>query len=162
VLRRSRIVFSAIVFILFCLIFIDFRSIISTDYFDYILYLQFVPSFINFYNAGSLLAAGFIIVLILTIVSGRSYCSYLCPLGIGQDLMSRIGGRFKKKFRRYGYKKPFTILRYALLAITLIVTLIWGLYIITNQRIFTGRLYPAGCLFYSYRDSIFYQGQALL
>jgi hypothetical protein len=50
VLRRSRIVFSAIVFILFCLIFIDFRSIISTDYFDYILYLQFVPSFINFYN----------------------------------------------------------------------------------------------------------------
>jgi len=131
VLRRSRIVFSAIVFILFCLIFIDFRSIISTDYFDYILYLQFVPSFINFYNAGSLLAAGFIIVLILTIVSGRSYCSYLCPLGIGQDLMSRIGGRFKKKFRRYGYKKPFTILRYALLAITLIVTLIWGLYMIT-------------------------------
>ena len=36
----------------------------------------------------------------------------------------------KKKFRRFGFKKPFTILRYFLLAITLIVTLIWGIYMI--------------------------------
>lgn len=131
VLRRSRIVFSAIVFILFLLIFIDFRSLIPTEYFDFILYLQFIPSFINFYNAGSLLASGFIIVLVLTVISGRSYCSFLCPLGIGQDLFSRIGGRFKKKFRRYGFRKPFTILRYSLLALTLIIILIWGLYMIT-------------------------------
>jgi ferredoxin len=47
------------------------------------------------------------------------------------DLNSRIGGRIKKKFRRYGYKKPFTVLRYTLLAVTLIVTMVWGIYMIT-------------------------------
>jgi polyferredoxin len=70
-------------------------------------------------------------VLALTLLTGRTYCSFLCPLGIGQDLFSRIGGIFKKRFRRYGFKKPFTIIRYSLLAITLIVTLIWGIYMIT-------------------------------
>lgn len=86
---------------------------------------------IKFYDLKTLAAAGFLIVLVLTLLSGRTYCSFLCPLGIGQDLFSRIGGRLKRKFRRYGFKKPFTILRYSLLAITLIVTLIWGIYIIT-------------------------------
>jgi polyferredoxin len=78
-----------------------------------------------------MIAGGFVVVLVLTFLTGRTYCSFLCPLGIGQDLFSRIGGRFKRKFRRYGFKKPFTILRYSLLAFTLIVTLIWGIYLIT-------------------------------
>lgn len=76
-------------------------------------------------------AGGFLVVLILTFLSGRTYCSFLCPLGIGQDFFSRIGGRFKRKFRRYGFKKPFTVIRYLLLAMTLIITLIWGTYMLT-------------------------------
>jgi ferredoxin len=52
-------------------------------------------------------------------------------LGISQDINSRIGGRIKKRFRRYGFKKPHTILRYSLLAITLAVTMIWGIYMLT-------------------------------
>jgi polyferredoxin len=85
----------------------------------------------KFIDLGTLAAGGFIFVLILTLLTGRTYCSFLCPLGIGQDIFSRIGGRIKRKFRRYGFKKPFTILRYSLLAITLIVTLVWGIYMIT-------------------------------
>ena len=130
-LRRIRILFSAIIFICFFLIFIDFRSIIPAKYINILLYLQFAPSAIKFYSLESLAAGGFLVVLLLTIVSGRTYCSFLCPLGIGQDLFSRIGGRFKRKFRRYGYKKPFTVLRYSLLALTLIVTMMWGIYMIT-------------------------------
>ncbi len=130
-LRRSRIIFSTLVLILFFLVFLDFKSLVPTEYYNSILFLQFIPSLIKFIHLESLLAAGFIIVLVLTLISGRSYCSYLCPLGIGQDLFSRIGGRFKKKFRRYGFKRPFTILRYSLLAVTLIVTLTWGIQIIT-------------------------------
>ena len=130
-LRRSRIVFSTIVLILSILIFTDFKSLIPTGSYNTILFFQFIPSLIKFIHIGSILAAGFIIILLLTLITGRSYCSYLCPLGIGQDLFSRIGGRFKKKFRRFGYHKPFTIFRYSLLAITLIVTLTWGIQIIT-------------------------------
>jgi ferredoxin len=130
-LRRIRIVFSSVVLICFILVFVDIRNIIPSEYFNFLLYLQFIPSLLKFFDLRILTAAGFAIVLILTLVSGRTYCSFLCPLGIGQDLFSRIGGRFKRRFRRYGYKKPFTILRYSLLSISLIILFIWGIFLIT-------------------------------
>lgn len=130
-LRKFRILFSSIVLICFILIFIDFKSLVPASYIDAVLYLQFIPSILNFFDLGSVAAAGFIFVLILTLISGRTYCSFLCPLGIGQDLFSRIGGRVKKKFRRFGFRKSHTIIRYLLLAITIIVTLIWGIYLLT-------------------------------
>jgi ferredoxin len=130
-LRRIRIIFSTIVLILFILLFIDFKAIIPSAFFKSLAFLQFIPSVMKFMGTKTILAGGFLIVLLLTLFTGRTYCSFLCPLGIAQDLTSRIGGKIRKKFRRYGFKKPFTILRYALLAITLIVTMIWGIYMIT-------------------------------
>jgi ferredoxin len=130
-LRTFRIIFSALVFICFFLLFVDFRYIIPAKYVNFLLYLQFIPSAVKFYDLGTLASAGFISVLILTFLTGRTYCSFLCPLGIGQDIFSRIGGRIRKKFRRFGFKKPFTILRYTLLAATLIVTIVWGIYLVT-------------------------------
>jgi ferredoxin len=130
-LRRFRILFSALIFISFFLLFADFKYIIPSKYFSILLYLQFIPSVLKFHDLLNLASAGFIAVIILTFLTGRTYCSFLCPLGIGQDLLSRIGGRFRKKFRRYGYKKPFTILRYTLLAVTIIVSLVWGIYLLT-------------------------------
>jgi polyferredoxin len=131
VLRRIRIVFSTLIFIFFFLVFVDFKFIIPSNYINALLYLQFIPSVLKYYDLKTLAAGGFIIILLLTFITGRTYCSFLCPLGIGQDFFSRIGGRIRRKFRRYGFKKPFTILRYTLLALTLIVTLIWGIYMIT-------------------------------
>jgi polyferredoxin len=130
-LRKFRIVFSAVVLVCFVLVFIDFRSLIPVKYINYLLYLQFVPSAIKYFNLKTIAAAGFLVVLLLTLLSGRTYCSFLCPLGIGQDLNSRIGGKIRKKFRRFGFKKPHTIIRYSLLAITLGVTIIWGIYLLT-------------------------------
>ena len=82
------------------------RYLIPSKYINILLYLQFIPSVLKFYDLRTLAAAGFIAVILLTFLTGRTYCSFLCPLGIGQDLFSRIGGRIKKKFRRYGFKKP--------------------------------------------------------
>jgi len=131
VLRRIRIVFSTLVFIYFFLVFVDFKSLIPGNYINALMFLQFIPSVFKFYDLKTLAAGGFLVVLLLTLISGRTYCSFLCPLGILQDLSSRIGGRIKRKFRRYGFKRPFTVLRYSLLAITLIVTVVWGIYMIT-------------------------------
>jgi len=130
-LRSFRIFFSAIIFICFFIVFADFTYLIPSKYISILLSLQFVPSVLKFYDLRTLLSAGFAAVLILTLLSGRTYCSFLCPLGIGQDIFSRIGGRIKKKFRRFGYKKPYTIIRYSLLVITLTVTIIWGGYLLT-------------------------------
>ena len=130
-LRKFRIVFSAVVLICFILIFVDFQSIIPEKYVNYLLFLQFIPSAINYFDLKTLAAGGFLVVLMLSLLTGRTYCSFLCPLGIGQDLFSRIGGRVKRKFRRFGFKKPHTIIRYSFLTITLGVTIFWGIYLLT-------------------------------
>jgi len=129
--RRIRIVVSAVFFFCFFMIFIDLRHLIPVAYVNKITFLQLIPSFVKFYYIRTIAASGFILVLVLTLVTGRTYCSFLCPLGIGQDIFSRIGGRIRRRFRRYGFKKPFTVLRYSLLMITLIVTMVWGIFIIT-------------------------------
>lgn len=113
------------------MVFIDLRHLIPVAYISKLTYLQFIPSVVNFIHLKIFAATGFIVILILTLVSGRTYCSFLCPLGIGQDLFSRIGGRIRKKFRRYGYSTPFTVLRYSLLMLTLAATMTWGIYVIT-------------------------------
>jgi ferredoxin len=130
-LRRFRILFAALVIICFFILFADFRYLIPSKYINILLAFQFIPSILKFYDLGTLITAGFAAILILTLLTGRTYCSFLCPLGIGQDIFSRIGGRIKRKFRRYGFKKPFTIIRYFLLAATVIVSLIWGIYLLT-------------------------------
>jgi ferredoxin len=129
-LRRFRILISAIVFICFFIVFVDFRHLIPSKYINIVLYLQFVPSIFKFIDLKTLASAGFAAVLVLTLLTGRTYCSFLCPLGIGQDLNSRIGGRIRKKFRRYGYKRPFTVIRYTLLTATIAVAVVWGIYLV--------------------------------
>ncbi len=130
-LRKVRIILAVLVFVIITLSFIDFRQIIPDKWFNIILYLQFVPSVLDFMNIQVLASAGFVFVLVLTILTGRSYCSVLCPLGIYQDIISRVGGRFKRKFRRFGYGKPYNILRYVILALTLIVMLAGSVFLIS-------------------------------
>jgi ferredoxin len=130
-LSKIRIVFSVLFLIFFVSVFVDFRHFIPNKYINILIFLQFIPSAYKFFNIGTIAATGFIAVLLLTLFSGRTYCSFLCPLGILQDVFSRTGGRIKKRFRRFGFKKPHTVLRYGLLVITLIVTMIWGFYFLT-------------------------------
>lgn len=52
--------------------------------------IQFLPAVLAL-NAGVIL-----FLVVLTLVSGRIYCSVICPLGIFQDIVARIGRRKKK------------------------------------------------------------------
>jgi ferredoxin len=130
-LKKFRVAFSVIVLIFFTLVFVDYKSLIPEKFINYLLYLQFIPSLLKYIDLKTIAASGFLAVLLLTLLTGRTYCSFLCPLGIGQDLNSRIGGKIRKKFRRFGFKKPFTIIRYSVLIITAAVALIWGIYTLT-------------------------------
>ncbi len=130
-LKLFRTIFSGIVFICFLLVFVDLKHLIPERWIEILLSVQFVPSVIKYFDTGTILSASFLIVLVLTFVTGKTYCSFLCPLGIAQDINSRIGGRFKKKFRRFGYRKPHTIVRYTLLAAVLIMTIFSSGYLLT-------------------------------
>jgi hypothetical protein len=72
-LRRFRILFSAIVLICFFAIFLDFRNLVPSSYISTLLAFQFIPSLLKFHDLGTMVTAGFVAVLILTFLSGRTY-----------------------------------------------------------------------------------------
>ena len=130
-LKRFRVLFAVLFFISVLALFVDFKNVIPSKFYNILLSLQFIPSLLKFYDLKTILAGGFIAIIILTFITGRTYCSFLCPLGIGQDIFSRIGGKLRKKFRRYGFKKPFTVTRYFFLGASIIVTIVWGISLLT-------------------------------
>jgi len=96
---------------------------------DRILFLQFVPSIIRFLTIPALVTAGFIAILVLTALFGRVYCSAICPLGVFQDVFSRISKKLHL-IKRYKYKKAMDYLRYPLLALTIIFILSGSLFVL--------------------------------
>lgn len=81
--------------------------------------LQFFPSYIEFtvtFFAGG--GAGFILISIVTLIYGRAYCSFLCPLGALQDGFIRVRTKtLKKPFR---FDKSNNIIKYMTLAFVII------------------------------------------
>jgi len=59
-----------------------------------------------------------LLLVVLTLVFGRIYCSVICPLGIMQDIFGWFGKKAKKN--RYTYSPAKTWLRYIVLALFLI------------------------------------------
>ena len=129
-LKRFRVGFSIILLLLLSSVFLDIGHIIPESIINPLLFLQFIPSANKYISAGAA-ATGFIVILILTFLGGRLYCSLLCPLGTIQDIFSRAGGRLKKRYRKYGFKRPYTVLRYTILILVLIITMVWGIYFLT-------------------------------
>ena len=111
-LRVARIALATVVMLAITLMFLDFTGTLH-HYFSWLAQVQLLPA---------VLASNFIIVaviLLLTFVFGRVYCSVICPLGIMQDLFHRLGAVRKKN--RYAYHKANNILRYVVLAVFIVL-----------------------------------------
>ena len=135
-LRKIRItlalIFAAGITLLFCGI--------GSEWWGWMAGLQFLPSCLAL-NFGAIA-----IILLLTFVFGRLYCSVICPLGVYQDLvvfLRRSYGRIADRRRAarlramkdkglkpaavkpsaakvFGYRKEHTVVRYAVLAFALV------------------------------------------
>jgi ferredoxin len=121
-LKWLRVAVSLSFFIPIFFLFIDFTNAFSSALIKGVLYFQFIPSIIKFVNLAGILTAGFIILLIITLLFGRVYCSSFCPLGTFQDIIDSISKRFIRK-RGYKFSKSIDWLRYPILAISIICTL---------------------------------------
>lgn len=111
VLRKIRTTAAILFWLAVTLLFLDFTGTIHT-WLGWTAKIQFFPALLAL-NAGVV-----IILLLLTLVFGRVYCSVICPLGVAQDMVSWFRGRLKKKKRfRFGFKKERKWLRYGVLAI---------------------------------------------
>lgn len=121
-LKSTRVGVSALFVTLIGALFLDFRNAFPQEAVRGLLYLQFVPSLLRFLDAAAAGAAGFVVVLILTVLFGRVYCSFVCPLGTLQDgIGSLTGGRRRR--RRFRPTPPHNRLRHAVLALTVLALL---------------------------------------
>ena len=123
-LRAIRLFVSIFFLVALAAIFLDFRESIPASWVHRIHGLQFIPSVINFTVLASVSAAGFLIVLVLTLLFGRVYCSLLCPLGALQDVFSWLSKKVSLK-KRFKYTLPRNYIRYGFLILAL-VSLIFG------------------------------------
>ena len=115
-LRKIRIIAAALCFTLITLLFLDFTGTIHA-WFGWLAKIQFLPAVLA-------LNVGVIVLLVaLTLIFGRVYCSVICPLGVMQDIISWFAGRRKKN--RFSYSPAKNWLRYAVLAI-FVATLVAG------------------------------------
>jgi len=125
-LRRGRIIIAAAMLAMTFILFADIYEWFPEKWFDSVIYLQFVPSVLHFIAVFSLLTAGgFVAVLLLTLLTGRIYCSVICPLGILQDVVNRISRWRSRKKRFFRFKKAHFVLRYIFLGI-MVVAIIFG------------------------------------
>jgi len=106
-------------FAAFSALFLDMGNSVPDLISDYVVYFQFLPSLLKFLSAGTLAAAGFIFVIFLTLLFGRVYCSFLCPLGVLQDVF--IFARNKTRKITYAFQHAFSRTRYGILTGVILV-----------------------------------------
>jgi polyferredoxin len=112
--RTARIVIAALFFIVITLSFISF-SAGKLPFSPTVEKFQFGPALMALFVGSAL---PLILLLILTLILGRVYCSFLCPLGIWQDIVIWIADRIKsKKQRKYNYRPAHNTLRYLILGV---------------------------------------------
>ena len=120
-LRKIRIILASVFFIGVTLLFLDFTGTIHA-WLGWMAKVQFLPALLAL-NAGVVA-----VLLVLTLLFGRVYCSVICPLGVMQDIISWIHGKTKKKNRfRFSWSPARKWLRYGVLAV-FIVALIAGIH----------------------------------
>ena len=129
--KPFRVIVSLGVLIAVIMIFLDFRQNFSTIWYQSITWLQFIPSLRKFLITAGFLTSGFIVVLLFTLLFGRVYCSFICPFGILQDIISYISKKFRKKKFRYKYAAPKNMFRYGFLALA-IIPIFFGYFVIVG------------------------------
>ena len=118
-LRKIRLTFAVLFFLAVTALFLDFTGTVHA-WLSWTAKIQFLPALLA-------LNAGVVVVLVLlTLLAGRVYCSVICPLGVMQDIVSWISGRRKKKRYRFSYSPERKWLRYGVLVL-FIAALIAGI-----------------------------------
>ena len=113
-LRKIRITLAMVFFIGLTLLFLDFTGTAHT-WLGWMAKVQFLPAVM------AINVVVIVVLIALTLVFGRIYCSVICPLGIMQDIFGWLGKRARKN--RYSFSKEKTLLRYIMLGLFVIALL---------------------------------------
>ena len=114
-LKKTRIVLATIFFACITLLFLDVTGALHA-WLGWMAKVQFLPAVL------ALNVAVVAVLLALTLLLGRVYCSVICPLGVMQDIISWIHGKTMKKNRfRFSWSPAKNWLRYGMLALFIIL-----------------------------------------
>lgn len=120
-LRKVRITIAVLFFVLITLLLLDFSGTIHTG-FGWMAEVQFLPALLAV-NVGVVA-----LLVLLTLLFGRVYCSVVCPLGVFQDIISYFSG--KKTKNRFSYSPACSWLRYGMLALFVVALLAGGGFVV--------------------------------
>jgi hypothetical protein len=107
-LKTARTVLAVAFGLALTLLFLDFTGTLHSVL-GWMAKIQFMPALL------ALNMAVIVGLAALTLLFGRLYCSVICPLGIFQDVVSRVAGRYKK--RRFVFSPEQKVWRYGVLAL---------------------------------------------
>lgn len=94
-------------------LFIRFDTFGGNKFSDVITRLQFIPSLM----AHPAFWIATVAIVLVTFITGRVYCSILCPFGLIQDLLARLA--FRKKTSRPGFMKNSSIIHFSIAILVL-------------------------------------------
>lgn len=117
-LRKIGITLGVIFFLLITALFLDFTGTVHL-WFGWMAKIQFLPAVLAL-NVGVV-----VLLVLLTLVLGRVYCSVICPMGVFQDVVSWLSGKRKKKRFRFGYSPAKSWLRYGVLCL-FVLAIVFG------------------------------------
>lgn len=121
VLKVLRVVLAVIFCSLLTLMFLDFTGTLHR-YLGWMAKVQLLPAILAL-NVGVV-----VVLLLLTLLFGRVYCSVVCPLGVMQDAVAHVSGKSRR--HKYRPSAAHNVLRYTVLAV-FVVLMIVGLQSIT-------------------------------
>lgn len=116
-LRKIRVVLATVMLIGITWLFVDFTGT-AHHCFSWMPKLQLLEAIL------ALNVVALVILIVMTLVFGRIYCSIICPLGILQDIIGWVGKKVKKN--RYTFSKALSWLRYTMLGV-MVVALVAGI-----------------------------------
>jgi len=118
--RKIRLTLAIIFYVCITLMFLDFTGV-THAYFSWMAKLQFLPAVLAL-NVGIIL-----LLIVLTLLFGRIYCSVICPMGVFQDIIAWLGKKARPKKERkipYTYSKAKSALRYTVLGVFVLAIIV--------------------------------------
>jgi formate hydrogenlyase subunit 6/NADH:ubiquinone oxidoreductase subunit I len=100
IVKWLRVSAALIVFAALLFLFTDIYAIVPLSL-HHLAELQLVPLFLT---GGVIGLTGVAILLFLTFIFGRCYCSIICPYGILQDCISRVAKLIRRKKHKFSYR----------------------------------------------------------
>ena len=116
-LRKIRVALAIIFYVAITMLFLDFTGTLHA-WFGWMAKIQFLPALLAL-NVGVV-----VMLVLLTALFGRVYCSVICPLGVMQDIFAWLGKKTKKN--RYAYSAEKRWLRYIMLLLFIVSLLAGG------------------------------------